>query len=80
MDVYIHLILKNKMGLCYAYVVQLAFFTVMFNRYLSVCIHKFTSLLNCCVVCNCVCVCVCACCVYVNISRDLLNRPTMVCV
>lgn len=53
---------------------NLLFFTVMFNRYLSVCIHKFTSLLNCCVVCNCVCVC----CVYVYISRNLLNRPTMV--
>ena len=45
------------------------FFTVIFNRYPSVYIHKFISLFNCCVVCNsvcvcvhvCVCVCVCVC-------------------
>lgn len=44
MDVYIHLSFKNK-KVYYAYVVQLDF--TLFHRYLSTCIQKFTSLLNC---------------------------------
>ena len=58
-DVYTLLILKDKMGLCYNMLCNLHFFTVIFNRYPSVYIHRFISLFNCYVVCHSLCVCVC---------------------